>query len=77
MKLILSSLAWLTKNANGFSCCPVTYSTELVADLRLNSLNVIELICSLEEEFDVEIPDRSIKDLKSVGDVIHLIESLS
>jgi acyl carrier protein len=39
-------------------------------------LNIIELACDLEDEFDVEIPDRSIKDMKTVGDVIALVGSL-
>ena len=51
-------------------------STELVADLNLNSFNIIELASVLEDEFGVEIPDRSIKDMKTIGDVIDLIESL-
>ena len=63
--------------ANGFSYRPVTYSTELIADLKLNSLNVIELISDLEDEFDVEIPDKSIKNLKNIGNVVQLIISLS
>ena len=63
-------------NANGIDCSNLTESTELIADLKLNSLNIIDLACELEDEFDIEIPDRSIKDLKTVGDVISLIESL-
>ena len=51
-------------------------STELVADLNLNSFYIIELASVLEDEFGVEIPDRSIKDMKTIGDVIDLIESL-
>ena len=62
--------------AKGFECAGLTESTELIADLKLNSLNIIELACDLEDEFDVEIPDRSIKDMKTVGDVIALVESL-
>lgn len=51
-------------------------TTELISDLGLNSLNVIEMIVDVEDEFDVEIPDRAIKNIKTVGDVIQLIESL-
>lgn len=44
--------------------------TNLAADLGLSSLDVVNLIVTFEEEFDREIPDRSIKDLKTVGDII-------
>ena len=63
-------------NSNGFDCSNLTESTELIADLKLNSMNIVNLACELEDEFDIEIPDKSIKDLKTVGDVISLIESL-
>lgn len=54
----------------------LTGSTELIADLGLNSLKIIELACAVEDEFDIEIPDRAIKNLKTIDDVIRLIESL-
>ena len=72
---MLERIAGILK-AKGYECKDLTESTELIADLKLNSLNIIELACDLEDEFDVEIPDRSIKDMKTVGDVITLVEAL-
>lgn len=72
---MLERIAGILK-AKGYKCANLTESTELISDLKLNSLNIIELACDLEDEFDVEIPDRSIKDMKTVGDVIALVESL-
>lgn len=72
---MLERIAGILK-AKGYECADLTESMELIADLKLNSLNIIELACDLENEFDVEIPDRSIKDMKTVGDVIALVESL-
>lgn len=48
--------------------------TALIADLGLNSLDLVNLACIVEDEFDIEIPDRAIKDFKTVGDVIAFIE---
>ena len=62
--------------SQGFSVDGISEETELIADLGLNSLNIIEVACQLEDAFDVEIPDRSIKDMKTIGDVIRLLESL-
>ena len=52
----------------------VTEDTVLIADLGLNSLDLVNLACIVEDEFDIEIPDRAIKDFKTIGDVIAFIE---
>ena len=52
----------------------ITEDTVLIADLELNSLDLVNLACIVEDEFDIEIPDRAIKDFKTVGDVIAFIE---
>ena len=52
----------------------ITEDTILIADLGLNSLDLVNLACIVEDEFDIEIPDRAIKDLKTVRDVIAFIE---
>lgn len=43
-------------------------------DLNADSLDVVELIMALEEEFDTEIPDEDAEKLRSVGDVIDYIK---
>ena len=52
----------------------ITEDTVLIADLGLNSLDLVNLACIVEDEFDIEIPDRAIKDFKTVGDVVAFIE---
>lgn len=59
-----------TGNAN----VTITEDTILIADLGLNSLDLVNLACIVEDEFDIEIPDRAIKDFKTVGDVIAFIQ---
>ncbi len=53
----------------------ITENSRLFADLKLNSLDLINLICVVEDEFDVEIPDKKLKTLITVGDVLDFIES--
>ena len=48
--------------------------TVIIADLGLNSLDLVNLVTDIEDEFDVEIPDRAIKFFKTVKDVIRFIE---
>lgn len=43
---------------------------EFISDLGVDSLEVLEMILMLEEEFDIEIPDEEAEELKSIGAVI-------
>lgn len=52
----------------------INENTVLIADLGFNSLDLVNLACNVEDEFDIEIPDRAIKDFKTIGDVIAFIE---
>ena len=53
----------------------ITADTVLISDLGLNSIDLLNLVWYVEEEFDVEIPDRVIKDFKTIGDVMDFIEN--
>ncbi|MBN8215120.1 MAG: acyl carrier protein [Spirochaetes bacterium] len=44
------------------------------ADLGADSLDIVELIMALEEEFGVEIPDEEAEKIKTVGDAVKYIE---
>ena len=52
----------------------VTPNASFVDDLGADSLDTVELIMALEEEFNVEIPDEDAEKMKTVGDVIKYIE---
>jgi len=44
-------------------------------DIDADSLDIVELVMALEEEFDLEISDQEIENIKTVGDVVRYIES--
>jgi len=44
-------------------------------DIDADSLDIVELVMALEEEFDLEISDQEIENINSVGDVVKYIES--
>ncbi|MEM0926033.1 MAG: acyl carrier protein [Planctomycetota bacterium] len=46
-----------------------------LADLGSDSLDILELLMSLEEEFDLVIPDSDAENLETVGDVVRYLES--
>ena len=47
---------------------------KFVEDLGADSLDIVELVMALEEEFETEIPDEEAEKLQSVGDVIKFVE---
>ena len=51
-----------------------TMDTNIAEDLGADSLDIVDLVMSLEEEFDTEIPDEEIENIKTVGDVVKYIE---
>lgn len=48
--------------------------TRLIADLCLNSLDVVNVVVEFEDEFDIEIPDEKIKELQTIGDIVKFLE---
>jgi acyl carrier protein len=52
----------------------VTPDAKFIEDLGADSLDTVELVMALEEEFGQEIPDEEAEKLQSVGDVIKYIE---
>jgi len=53
----------------------VTDDARFVEDLNADSLDLVELIMALEEEFSEDIPDEEAEKLKTVGDAIKYIEA--
>lgn len=47
----------------------------LVEDLGLDSLDAVELAISVERKFDIEVPEEELTKLKTVGDMVALVES--
>jgi acyl carrier protein len=52
----------------------VTLEASIVDDLGADSLDVVDLVMSFEEEFDIEFPDEDVENMKTVGDMVKYIE---
>ncbi len=52
----------------------VTEDSEIIDDLGADSLDIVDLVMTLEEEFDTEITDEMIEGMKTVGDVVRYVE---
>jgi acyl carrier protein len=55
----------------------VAMESSFIDDLGADSLDVVELIMALEEEFDLEIPDSEAEKIQTVGDVVDYIKNNS
>ena len=52
----------------------LTADTSIAEDLGADSLDVVDLLMSLEDEFEIEIPDEEIENIKTVGELVKYIE---
>lgn len=53
----------------------VTLEANLKEDLEADSLDAVELIMAVEEEFDIEIPDEKATEIKTVQDIVDYIKA--
>lgn len=53
----------------------IKVESSFVEDLGADSLDIVELVMAMEEEFEVEIPDEEAENIKTVGDAINFIST--
>ncbi|MCH7869809.1 MAG: acyl carrier protein [Myxococcales bacterium] len=61
----------------GISVQEAVPSASFLDDLGADSLDIVELVMSLEEEFDVEIPDEDAEKIQTIGDAITYVKKRS
>lgn len=63
----------LISNYQGIEKSNIKLDSNLTNDLNLSSYDVVDLACQIEDEFGKELPDDKLKELKTVGDIIKLL----
>ena len=53
----------------------VTMDAKLEEDLEIDSLGIVEVVMAFEDEFDIEIDDEELADVKTVGEAVNLLHS--
>ncbi len=53
----------------------IAVETDLQDDLGADSLDVVDLLMSIEDEFEIEIPDEEIENIRTVGELVSYIEA--
>ena len=55
----------------------ITPETDIIDDLGADSLDIVDLVMSLEDEFDLEIPDEDVEGIRTVGGLTKYLEDRS
>lgn len=58
----------------GVEASQVALDTHLMKDLEADSLDAVEIIMAIEDEFDLEVPDEAAEKFQSVGDIVKYVE---
>lgn len=65
----------IIKDQLGVEDREITPETSLMKDLEADSLDAVEIIMALEDEFNVEIPDTEAEKFQTIGDIVKFIEA--
>ncbi|KAG1677079.1 hypothetical protein FOA52_001249 [Chlamydomonas sp. UWO 241] len=72
---VVERVIYVAKHFDKVDAAKVTPTASFEKDLGLDSLDVVELVMALEEEFGVEIPDAEADKIASVGDAVNYVIS--
>lgn len=53
----------------------ITMETDLINDLDADSLDVVEMVMEIEQNFNIEIPDEVLKEVKTIKDIVDYIDN--
>lgn len=73
--MVFEKLQTIFADQLGLEESEIKMESLMADDLGADSLDVIDLLMSIEDEFAVEIPDEEIENLKTVGDLVKYIEA--
>ena len=72
--MIIEKVKEIISNQLSVDVKKLTEKTNIAEELGADSLDVVEILMALEEEFEVSIPDEAIPNIKTVEDVVKFIE---
>ena len=73
--MILDKIKELVVDQTGVSADELDMDTSLMNDLEADSLDAVEIIMAIEEEFDIEIPDEEAEKFLTIRDMVEYLES--
>lgn len=73
--MVLDKIKSILSSQFGIDEDQISENTDIVNDLGADSLDVVELMMSIEDEFGLMVEDEEIAEMKTVGDVVNYIEN--
>ncbi len=53
----------------------ITLESNIISDLGADSLDIVEMLMTLDQEYGIEIPDEAAAEFKTVGDIVDFVEA--
>ncbi len=73
--MIIDRVKELVAEQLSVSAKDINENSKIVEDLGADSLDVVEMLMTLEEEYGITIPDEKIGSIKTIGQIVELIET--
>lgn len=74
--MIFEKVAQFLAEQLGIDQSTITMESRIIEDLKADSLDVVELIMALEEEYNMTADEDEVSKLSTVGDVVNMIEKI-
>lgn len=72
--MILDKVKELVENQTGVSADELTMDTGLMSDIDADSLDAVEIIMAIEDEYEIEIPDEDAEKFLTIRDIVEYLE---
>lgn len=73
--MILDEVKEILSEQLGISADKIDLSSNLAEDLSADSLDAIDIVMSIEDQYSIEVPDETIENMKTVEDIVNFIEN--
>lgn len=73
--MVFEKIAGMLAEQLGADENDMTMDTNIAKDLGADSLDVVELLMAIDDEFGIEIPDDEIENIKTIGDLVEYIQN--
>lgn len=72
---LFEEISAIVEERLGVAASEITPEKNLINDLGADSLDSVELIMSIEQKFDISIPEEAAENIKTIGDIINYVKN--
>ena len=72
--MVFEKISAIIADQLGVDASEITMDTNLMKDLEADSLDAVEIIMAIEDEFDIEIPDEDAEQFQLIGNLVKYVE---